>query len=597
MNTVELMQAMEPTKVDLAIARYFPKWGARRMASRREFAYEAAQKTRLRTSATRLSGPENYSSMPERLQIIRQVRDLECNFGLWQSIIDKLSIYAFGRVRYRPHTGDKATDDAYFDYLSEQFEHIDLSGRNSLTEMTQIGFKSQLRDGDCGLQWRRASDGTLKLVGIEGDRIGGIMMSSADNNYFQGITVDLNTGEPLLFRVFQRTKSDTYQNPVEVSAKDFIHIFDPRRFDQYRGVSPFAPIVNEARDWKEAMEACRIGTKFENMHAAIGYTESGLPFNDPGSFITDGATNSQGGALNEQEIKAGLIQWAPSNAKFEFMKSDRPSGTFQSYMESLIRLQGMALNLPFGFLYNLSGLGGPSARMDAQQAHRVIQGHQQNMVSRALNRIRDTKLIEGFASGKIKFVPNWRKGNWDFPPAISIDVGRDSAAAIKENAAGLLSRDSWFAESGEDAEEQAIIIMQEADLTAKQAKKLAEDNDLPIEVALNLLQIRTPNGWAMPQGGGAQEVAAVEDDPATKQEDMSRPNINLPEITVNITQPEQKEPVREFARISGDPVAKVRRNLATMGVYKASRKTLAERRAKLKDADPLSWLKATLGQN
>lgn len=495
MDRNQLEAVMQPTKMDLAIAQWFPKWGAKRMASRREFAYEAAINTRLRTSATRLQGPEDYSAFPERLQLIRQVRDLECNFGLWQSIIDKLSLYAFGRIRYRAHTGDKARDDEYAAFLAEEFETIDLSGRHTLTQMAQIGFKSELRDGDYGLKWQKDSDGILKLVGVEGDRLGGILMVSAADNYFQGITIDVTTGRPISYTVFRRTKADSYVDPVVIPAKDFILLFDPRRYDQYRGVTPFAPIINEARDWKEAMEACRIGTKFENMHAAVGYTESGLPINDPASFISGSEANIQGAPLTEQELKPGLIQWAPSNSKLDFMKSERPGGTFQTYMESLIRLQGMALNLPFGFLYNLSGLGGPSARMDSQQAHRVIQGHQANMVSRALNRIKDTKLMEGFARGRIKFTPAWRKGNWDFPPAISIDVGRDSKAAIEENRAGLLSKDAWYAETGEDAEEQAAIIKQEGTRFIQDAQEVAKETGVSLEYAMNALEIRTPNGW------------------------------------------------------------------------------------------------------
>ncbi len=513
MNRNELEAVMQPTKTDLAIARWFPAWGAKRMASRREFAYEAAINTRLRSSATRLQGPEDYSAFPERLQLIRQVRDLECNFGLWQSIIDKLSTYAFGRIRYRAHTGDKTSDDTYGEYLNQEFLTLDISGRHTLTQMVQIAFKSELRDGDYGLQWRKRQ-GVLKLAGIEGDRLGGMMMMSGAENYFQGITVDLDTGIPQSYEVWRRTKANAYIDPVTIAAKDFILLFDPRRYDQYRGVTPFAPIINEARDWKEAMEACRIGTKFENMHAAIGYTESGLPINDPATFIQGTEVNNQGSPLQEQELKAGLIQWAPSNSKVDFVKSDRPSGTFQTYMESLIRLQGMALNLPFGFLYNLSGLGGPSARMDSQQAHRVIQGHQENMVSRVLNRIKDTKLMEGFASGAIKYTPNWKKGNWDFPPAISIDVGRDSKAALGEVAAGMLSKDAWFAETGESAEEQAEIIAQEADRTIKTAQKLAEDNGIALEMALNLVEIRTPNGWVT-SGGGSSPTDSTDTEPVT----------------------------------------------------------------------------------
>jgi capsid protein len=506
----ELESMLQPTKLDRAIASVFPGWGSRRMRSRREYAYEAAVNTRLRTTATRLQGPEDYMAFPDRLQLIRQVRDLEQNFGLFQSIIDKLAMYAFGRIRYQARTGDKERDDEYEAYLDDCFANCDLSGRHTLRDMVAIAFKSQLRDGDYALKWQRDPAGLLKLTGIEGDRLGGIYMQSADETYFQGIIIDPATGAPMVYRIFYRTKANSYTNPVDAPAQDIIHLFDPRRYDQYRGVTPFAPVINEARDLKELMEALRIGTKFENYHSAVVYTANGLPLNDPASFIT-GTETVNGAPTTEQALKYGLMQHAPIGSKVEWLDSSRPAGTLQTYMESLIRLMGTALNLPYGFLYNLSGLGGPSARMDSQQAQRTIQLHQENTKSRALNRIKDTYLMEGFARGKIRYTPNWRNGVWQFPPWPTIDAGRDSNAGINEWRAGLLSKSAWFAELGEDAEEQEAIIVSEADRTITTAKAMAKAHDVPIEVILTLLESKTPNGWLIKSNF---EAPAYEPDPA-----------------------------------------------------------------------------------
>ena len=66
-STAEQIEALlTPTVLDRNIAKVFPKWGARRIRARREYAYEAARSTRLRTSATRLQGPEDYTAFPER---------------------------------------------------------------------------------------------------------------------------------------------------------------------------------------------------------------------------------------------------------------------------------------------------------------------------------------------------------------------------------------------------------------------------------------------------------------------------------------------------------------------------------------------------
>lgn len=547
-NFNEVAASAKPTRLDLAIGSVFPRWGQQRLQARRAFAWEAAVITRLRTSANRLQGPEDYSVFPDRLQLIRNVRDLEQNFGMMQSMIDKLALYAFGRIRYRARTGDTGTNDLYEQYLEDRFSQLDLTGRNNLQQLICIAFKSMLRDGDFLLKWQRADDGQLYLAGIEADRLGGLYMQSATENYFQGITVDLATGRPVSYKAYYRTKANAYINPVDIPAKDAIHLFDPRRVDQYRGITPFAPVLNEMRDIKEVMEDCRIGTKFENRHAAVGYTPSGLPLNDPASIINGYETNTNGTPLPEQELKAGMIQWAPNGSRLDFIKSDRPSGNFQTYLESLIRIMGMALNLPFGFLYNLSSLGGPNARMDAQQAHRVLEWHKNNVRDRALERIKNTLLLDGIAQKEIPYVTGWQKGTWQFPPAISIDAGRDSAAAIKEVNAGLLSKDVWFAESGEDADDEADQIAQEALATIQRAQALVSQTGVSFEQAIQLLEVRTPNGYvaAVPPvvaGQPAEEpapsdIAQVTDDPSAMEDKSKRTELDK----IIATLPERRKP-------------------------------------------------------
>jgi len=482
-----------PTSLDLAIAQIFPKWGAERLRARREFSYEAARSTRLRKSATQIQGPEDYTAFPDRLQLIRNVRDLEQNFGLFQSIIDKLALYAFGKLRYQARTGNEVIDQQYEDYLANWFDTCDITGRHDFQQLVCIAFKSQLRDGDIGEKWHWGEDG-LKLQGIEGDRIGGNVLVSTAENKFQGITVDLLTGKPITYDVYRRTKANAYVDCQPVPAADMMLVFDPRRIDQYRGITPFAPIVNEARDLKEVLEACLQGTKFENYHAAIGYTPSGQPLSDPSALITSTETDANGVAIKEQQLKYGMIQWAPSDAEFEFMKSDRPSGTFQTYVDMLIRLQGIALNLPYSFIYSMLGTG-PAVRADLQQAHRTIEWHQANITKRLLNPAKNTALLKGIADGVIPYTPKWNKGKWQFAPAVSIDAGRDSAARVAERNAGLRSKDSIFAEDGEDAQEQEAIIREEVKRTLKTAKQLAEECDFDDDVVLTMLEAHTSNGF------------------------------------------------------------------------------------------------------
>lgn len=509
----QFRREMSPTGLDRVIAGAFPSWGARRVAARRtlamegirrEFSYQAAQSTRLRSTATRLQGPEDYTAFPDRLQLIRNMRDLEQNFGLFQAIIDKLCIYAFGRMKYQPKTGDDGYNVQQGEYLAMRFKKLDLSGRHNLRFMACLLFKAMLRDGDILAQWRQTKLG-LRQTLVEGDRLGGIYMASSLEDYFQGITIDVDTGEPLTYKIYRRTKANSFIEPVDAPARDVLHVFDPRRYDQYRGVTPFAPILDEGRDLKEVLEACLIGTKFENYHSAFFFTDNGLLPEDPANYVTSQAseTTPNGTQLSQQAISFGKVMAMPREGRVEWMKSDRPSGTFQTYADMLIRLMGSALNLSHGFLYNLAGLNGPAVRMDCSQSMRTISWHQENLKDRYLDRTKDTLLMEGIADGDLPYKSNWNKGKWHFPPAVTIDAGRESLAGIKEWQAGLLSGEDWWSETGQDAREEEDVIQAEADRRIKRAKKLAADNDIPFEIAMDQIAMRTPNGSQKNGQGGA----------------------------------------------------------------------------------------------
>jgi capsid protein len=516
------------SKLDAVIGGLFPKWGAARLRARREFSYEAAKYTRLRASAKTIQGPEDYTAFPDRITLITQMRDLEQNFGLFQSIIDKVSLYAFGTLNYQAHTGDEKTDALYEDYLRECFARCDISGRHNFRQMVTIADKSETRDGDYALKWQRVGK-ELKLVGIEGDRIGGNTAVGTAPDYFQGITVDLFTGKPRSYRVFDRTKGNAYINPQEIAAEEMLFLFDPRRIDQYRGVTPFAPVINEARDLKELMAACLIGTKFENMHGAVGYTESGAPLNDPSDLITATDTINNGAAMREQEMKPGMIQWAPTGSKLEFLKSDRPSGTFQTYLELLIRLIGTARNLPYGFIYQMIGAG-PAVRAELQQAHRVIQGRQTNMRERIMDPVKNTYLMDGIANGEIPYVPNWTRGGWQFPPWVTIDSGRDSNSMVKELASGVRSKASIFAENGEDAADEEIVIAAETKRTIQTAKAIADEFGVDFNVVLTMLGSNTPNGYLFTSGSAAGVNASGEitnADGTTEENDSDKAELSM----------------------------------------------------------------------
>jgi capsid protein len=486
-------------KIESTIAKISPKWALERHRARVQFSFEAAQSTRLRSRSNTLAGPESIRTQMDRIEVMKQVRDLEQNFPLFRSIISKIALYTAGRLRYQAQTGDAQINKQTEAWLNKKFKkkNCDAAERFSFRQMAALALQSQLRDGDYG--WQLEDHGTngvplIKIKGIESDRIGGGYVSSCEPGYVQGVTFDQQTGKIISYRVFNRDTNDSYTNPQEIPADKLKLFVDPWRVDQYRGVSPLAPSVNTGRDLKEVLEATLVGVKFENYHAGFITNErGGLMDTDPNTIISSNQNGEAGTALTEEKLQPGQIKYIPSGSAVNFVKSERPSGQWQSYVTMLVRHIALPLNLPFGFVYDLAGLGGPSARMDAQQAHRVIQGWQQNLIECGLDDTKDAFILEGIARGEIDYIETWNRGIWQFPPAITIDVGRDSAAGITEIRSGLRTKSDWYAEDGKDAEEQSSIIEQEAEATIERAKALAERTGVPINIALDLMEARNPN--------------------------------------------------------------------------------------------------------
>lgn len=484
----------DPSRIDRIIAAIAPGLAVKRQRNRVLLGFEAAQLTRLRGHSQVLSGPNSMRTPMDRLQVTMQVRDLEQNDGLFRSIISKVSLYAVGRLRYQAQTGNPEINKAYEAFLADKFKRCDYSGRHNFRQLAALTLQSMLRDGDFFWIYRQRA-GQLYIQGIESDRVGGNVPTTSSPNYVQGVTFDPESGRVIAYRVYQRTLFDSYENPQEVDSFNMRQFYDPWRYDEYRGVSPFAPVVNPGRDLKEVKEATLIGVKIESYSGGFITGGNGqVNDSDPAYIMNSMQTGANGQPLTEEKMQPGQFRYLPGGTKVEFPTNSRPAGAWQSYVTMLVREVALALNLPYGFVYDLAVLNGPGARMDAQQAHRVIQGWQETLVDRGLDDAKNRFLLEGIASGELPYTPRWTNGLWKFPPAITIDAGRDSAAGINEVRAGLRTKADWYDEDGKDSEEQAAITDQEARDTIRRAKKISEDEGVSVSDALNLLEVRLPNG-------------------------------------------------------------------------------------------------------
>jgi len=361
-----------------------------------------------------------------------------------------------------------------------------------------MGFWSQLVDGDHGwnmLNLDPEDARSVRIQPIEADRIGNVLnpAETTDKNKIGGITIDDN-GAPTAYSIYNRNRlTSQYTFDRDVPSSQFLHLIDPQRVDQYRGVTALATAIAPARDLYEIYEAEKQAAKWQVGHA--GFVRQADPYNmsDPNAWngVTGGAApNSPGstpnagpGTINMQIAKVlrlnqgDEVQFAPG--------TNRPNGAFLSLVQTMIReiCAGTQNGYPYGFLHDISELGGHGSRIEVAQAMRGI-ARNQNLLSRVwLNPVRNTVLGSAIAAGILPSHPLWKKGRWAFGATLTGDYGNDMAAKMQELSAGLINASDVIAEKGSTFEK--VVRKSASEITYMQ--KVASETGVPIELLTNRL--------------------------------------------------------------------------------------------------------------
>ena len=474
--------------IEKAISSVNPAFGIKRLADKCKLVefnrFAGAYTLTDRAPSRILSGGEGFSSTFERIQLIRAARDLEDNNSIIRSILLKFSQYALGQFRYSSRTGDNKIDDAYEKYWENWCKKADYLGRHNFHSLSHLALRSVLRDGDVGFVITRqeTSNGIadpnspLALQSVEADRIGGnIDIPTANQEYIGGVCFDPN-GKTTGYKVYRRTQGNSYTDPQIVPAQSFLLIYDPLRLDEVRGRSHLASIINQCKDLQETLDAEQMAVKNAAMRIMTIANSSGQA-DDPSSYFNQANTDAYGNLTNLETMQKSQINYLPSGSEMKMFESNRPSSAFQGYVDLMVHLIALAFNLPFGFCYDLSKLGGPTVRLEMSLASRTFKRWQSIMEDRFFDRVKNLVLADGMSKGEIPPSGNYRNGKWIYPADPTIDVGRDSQSAIAEFKAGLRTMSEIYGSKGEDYEESIRQRAKEVRI----ATDLAQEMEIPIE--------------------------------------------------------------------------------------------------------------------
>ncbi len=501
-----MKQKAELNLVDKAVAFFNPKGAVDRLVARQKiknFEYDAVKYSRERRGPSQLSGAEDYRSNYDRVELMKRARDLAENVGLVRSLLMKFASHVASNVSYQARTENRQANSEIEAYWSSWFDSCDLSGRHSGSTLLQVAIMSMLRDGDFLFALVR-SDGDLKLQGIEADRVGDPYKTYTSLELIGGIHIDRNTGAPTAYDIYNRSIGDFYSYQATIPASQAFHLFDPLRIDQYRGITAFHTAINDQQDIREIENSEKMAAKYASMQAAIVRRNNNNPA-DLSTLTTDENFDNQ--AIKLESVEAGKVSYLEPGEDIVFPDGPtRPSGAFAEFHKILLRNICMGLGIPYSFAVDPSAMSGPTARLEMQQAGRTFRRYQKLLEDKVLKPLKNVVIADGIARGLIENRVGGQstRGVFNFGANVSIDLGRDSQAAIAEFKTGLRTAADIYAERGLDFEGAMRQRAQEARLI----KDLSNEYEVPAVAISDVVESLVYAQQAAQRAGQAQEGGA-----------------------------------------------------------------------------------------
>ena len=541
------MKKVELNLIDKAIAFVNPQAAVERLASRAKltaFEYDATQYNRQRRGPSSLSGAEGFRSNYDRVELLKRSRDLAENVGLVRGLLMKFASHCAGNISYQARTESPKVNSDVEAYWNEWWDKCDLSGRHTGSFLMQIAMMSMLRDGDFLFVLVRTQDGTLKLQGIEADRLGDPNRTYTSLNLISGIHIDQETGSPVGYDIYLRTYGNAYIFQTTVPASQAFHLYDPLRIDQYRGISAFHTAINDCVDIYEIIASEKMAAKYASSQAGI-VKRNNNNASDLSALTNDLNADNQG--IKLETIEPGKVSYLEVNEDIIFPDGpSRPSGAFAEFHKILLRNICMGVGIPYSFAVDPSSMSGPTARLEMQQAGRTFRRYQKLLEDRVLRPLKNIVIADGVARGLIanNLGGKSAKGVFNFGANVSIDLGRESVANIAEFKAGLTTASSIYAEKGLDFESS----MRQRALEAKLVKDLAEQYGVSPDTISDINKPVQAPAFGSPapeqmQDEAQDENAVVVVPPIKEQDTASRTTGSDGDIDVG----EEREPTEKGA--------------------------------------------------
>lgn len=389
--------------------------------------------------------------------MLGKARDAERNNAIVNRMADLWECYTVGTgLRIQPASSDPKWNLRAAAWWDEWEPYADVASLQGWGMLQSLISRVWFIDGESFLVKVRGESGRPRLQMVESHLVATPDQYKERRDIIDGIQVD-SAGRPVAY--FIGTESDagklTFGSPTPAS--DVIHVFEPARPGQKRGITFLHPILNDLADLNDLqaleMQACKTA-------AAIGLksiTATGEP--DVAQFrrsrFTRSNQDSAGTAVTESSVElvgditgARVVGLKPGEDIAQ-LAAQRPADVTRNFWRLLETKICLGCGFPY-VLVNPDSMQGTVYRGSLDMATAFFKARSL-VISTACREV--FKYVMGFAKNDPALGPapaDWWRCTIVPPRAPNVDVGHNSAAMLAELEVGATDYELIYAPQGHD---------------------------------------------------------------------------------------------------------------------------------------------------
>lgn len=389
--------------------------------------------------------------------------------------------------------------------LWAETQECDALGMNNFYEMQGLFLMGALLNGDgfCLRKYERPTVRMpygLRLQLIEGDRVStpneiGITLGnnpyisygvnkSNKNEIYSGVEIN-KAGKVVAYHICnqypheqpvgQYTAPEWKRVPVignQTGLRNVLHMFDPERPEQRRGVPVLAPVIESLKQITRYTDAELMAAVISGMYTVFIKTDN--PTDMPFGEALPQDIEDVGASENDYELGNGAINVLGTNESIQIADPKRPSTSFNQFVDAMSKQIGSALEIPKELLLKEFNSSYSASRAALLEAWKVFRMRRENLSNSFCQPVYEMFMTEAVARGRIKcngffndpvIRKAWCGADWNGPAPGMIDPTKEVAAAKERINEGLSTR-----------EEETIGLT--GGNFIKNAKQLKKENEL-----------------------------------------------------------------------------------------------------------------------